>query len=340
MEIYKLEESNWDIFLNIVLNKKIETESDCTPLKIEQQEELAVPIFTSTGNHDVRINGYPLKVSTKIYRNFGLRKKEAKNYQDPFQKHQYKSLMIDKYCLGPYYKHINAFDDYFLKFGNYNFLLLNSGADSFLSLQSLLMADPAGVGFSDKQFNLALNIARREFSEEYGGSLDFIVSHHPVLNPVVKNVIFRKILKFLNLKTWENPEIFKGPQPSNKLHFKFGTISKNWLEMIGLIYQYHAVGLMGHTHRNREIKISLTGKNIEYNKDTKEITNNPFDFIWDDFTEKHRMSYFNQNLPFIFQSPSLGIGRYEDKTSPGRFRYFHLKDNKIWDMKIINLNQD
>ncbi len=70
-EEYELENTNWDIFLRILLNDPIELRMDCNPCGISPNEEISIPIFTCAGNHDVRVNGYPITTG-KYYKFFGL----------------------------------------------------------------------------------------------------------------------------------------------------------------------------------------------------------------------------------------------------------------------------
>jgi predicted phosphodiesterase len=337
METYHIDESNWGIFLNIILNKPIELRPDCDAIGVHAQQEIALPIFTLTGNHDVRVHGYPI-TSLGNYRKFRLTLLEANKYSDPFKQHRHKSLTIDKYCLGPYYQHINPYDDYFLNLGSNSFLFLNSGSDSFLDLKSLLMASPSAVGFSKKQYKFAFNVAKRFMKEYSDNTNNFLISHAPILNPQLKNPLFRKIAEILKLKKWVSPEIFKEtslrrrgvkePRADNKLDFTFGTITHNWLETLALMYRYQMIALGGHTHNNREFRYIFCGKDSECSIKNPEITEIPFAIYWDNYTKTKSSEYLQKNKPFVLQTPSLGISDSWE-TKWGGFRIIEIKDNKI-----------
>ena len=341
-QTYEMEESNWQVFMNIILNLSSGDEFQQKKNNLVSQVELNVPMFTQTGNHDVRVNGYPLNAATGIYRNFGLTMLESKSYKDPFSRNQIQALKVDKYCLKPYYEYINPFDDFFLKFGKVNLIFLNSGADTYLDFQSLLMGDPAAVGFSKKQVEFVKNITKNYVNSEE--DLNILFSHAPVLNPEIKNPLFRAILKIFRKdvhiprNNFRESRIGEGNQAMQQLIFKYGGINNNWLNFLGIMYENRMFGFHGHTHMHWETRFQLSAKRIKLKKKTKEeIKSNPFKFYLDDYSEILDSDEIRKKRPFDIQIPSLGIGKHSENIPPGKFRLIKIRDNRIESMQIITL---
>ena len=351
MKTYELEESNWDIFLRILLNDPLPLRTDVPATNIFQGEEMACPIYTVTGNHDVRVYGYPLSASTGIYRNFGISLLEAARYTDPFKKSQMKALVIDKYCLKPYYQYINPFDDYVLKFGPHTLFLLNSGSDTVLDLQSILMGNPSSLGFSKKQMKFFKNSIKKFGSKninDIGSGFRFLVCHAPILNPVTKNPMIRKLLQMIKIRKLQPPEMFKernlkrrdlpGNTAVKNLDFSFGTISRHRLDTLALMLTHRMIGLHGHTHQKREFRFVFSRKQSKIKRKSGEITNDPFVVYWDDYSGDYSEEFWNANLPLILQTPSISIGRYEDRSKPGTFRCIQITENKLTSIRLKNLD--
>jgi len=342
-ELYELHETNWDVFLRILLNQPIEYRPDCTPKNIVFHEEIAVPIFTLTGNHDVRVNGYPL-TATKFYQYFGMTKLEAKLYSDPVKTSEIKALHIDKYCLRPYYQYINPFDDYFLKFGDQLFIFLNSGSDALLSVKSLIMSNPASVGFKNTQIKFAKNVISK-IALPINGRM-FFVSHGPILNPAFKRALLQNKLGRLLPQKWITPNFYKesslarfgisNHDVSKKLNFTYGTITKNWGRALKLLHDHRMIALHGHTHLFREFHFSSCDhtKDCEL-EDLEEIKKkNPFAIYWDDYSIFKDAKFFDDDRPFDLQTPSLGIRRLEEEKKFGAFRKISLQGNQLAEIDV------
>jgi hypothetical protein len=340
---YELYETNWDVFLRILLNESIEYRPSCKPKNIVVHEEIAVPIFTVTGNHDVRVNGYPL-TATKYYRFFGMTDLEAKLYSDPVKLSEIKSLRIDKYSLQPYYQYINPFDDYFLKLGDRLFIFLNSGSDNFLSVKSLIMANPASVGFKKTQLQFATNVLSKIVMP--AGARYFFVSHCPILNPAFKRALLQnKLGRFLPEK-WTKPNFYKesslarfgisNHDVSKNLSFTYGTITKNWGRFMKLLHDYRMIALHGHTHMLREFHFNMCkdGKACDIEELEEIKKKNPFAIYWDDYSTLKEAKFFEDNRPFDIQTPSLGLRRLDEEKKFGAFRKITLQGNELVEIKV------
>ncbi len=346
---YSLGDTNWDIFLRILLNEPIQYRPDCNPTKIVRHEEIAVPVFTLPGNHDVRVHGYPLP-AMGYYKYFGMTYFEALLYKDPVKLPTEKALVLDKYCLKPYYQHINPFDDYFIRFGNRLFLMLNSGSDSFLNLKSLLMANPGCVGFKNTQLTFARRVLEACAPSFGDGSTGFFVAHSPILNPSIKGALWKSIKRALGGKKYAPPEYYKetslkarGRADTNivdELDFDIGTISKNREQILKFLFKHRLTAISGHTHMQREFHFRMCGKGNECDSiDLDELVKKRLlEITWDDYTENESPAFMQENRPFVLHTPSLGIRRLDEKREYGAFRMITFLGDRLEDIQVRHLS--
>nr|MDO8113121.1 metallophosphoesterase family protein [Candidatus Sigynarchaeota archaeon] len=351
-ESYDLQDTNWDVFLRLLLNEPLDSRPG--PLKkVIYHEEISVPVFTLTGNHDVRLNSYPLS-AVGYYKYFGLTYIEAKLYSDPVQKAAMKAIAIDKYSLKSYYQFINPFDDYYVKLGNRLLLVLNSGSDSFINLKSLLMANPGGVGFRSTQVSFAEHIAEKFLVPGDDELRCFFISHHPIVNPALKLKramylsIFRKFLP----KKWIEPEYYK--ESNLDLHgikdhdiipvlsIDNGTISKGMTQILALISRFRLIALMGHTHLLREFRLSsgdgkISGEHVEK---PHSALDGAFKIFWDDYTSTNNAEFIQKNRPFILQTPSLGLRRLDENQRFGAFRKITVSGPNLEEIQVMHVSDD
>ncbi len=345
-ETYGINQSNWDIFIRILLNLPIPLREDIEPNFQVSSEELQFPILTCTGNHDVRVFGYPL-TSLNIFRKLGFTQVEALMYEDPFKRRKFRALSTDRYTLRPYYQFINPFDDYFASFGQKIFIFLNSGGDSLFSFRKVLMGDPDSIGFSDKQLNLVKNVSRKlnPIDFDYPENLNhqiFLLTHAPIANPMIRKVFRRKFAQIFRNRAFFERErykahnlrrITKGDGKGNPyLHFDHGVISRNRIEFIKFMTENKVINISGHTHRSHEIQIKYKPQYSKTDEnDMEKIDDAAFSFYWDDFSSlpEYSPEFVQKNPPFVIQTPSLGINRNWDDIHRGAFRIYEIEENKI-----------
>jgi hypothetical protein len=332
-----------------LLNEPIEYRPDCNPSRIVHHEEIAVPVFTLPGNHDVRVHGYSLP-AMGYYKYFGMTYIEALLYKDPIKLSTERALVVDKYCLKPYYQHINPFDDYFIRFGNRFFIMLNSGADSFLNIKSLLMANPGCVGLKDTQIAFIHRVFATCSSTCGDSSTGFFVSHSPILNPSVKGALWKALRSMFNGKKYVPPEFYKesnlkerGRTDTNitdDLNFDIGTISKNRERILKFLYKNRLTAISGHTHMQREFRFRLCGaENVCDPLDMDELVRKHLlEITWDDYTDNEKPAFVQDNRPFIFHTPSLGIRRLDEKREYGAFRMISLLGDRLEDIQVRHLS--
>ncbi len=342
MENYRLDETNWDIFLRILLAEPFDIRELSTqnPIPITK-EEIAVPIYTITGNHDVRLYGYPI-TALKYYKHFGLESFEAELYNDKYTLSNIKSMIQDKYCLRPYYQFINPFDDYIVRIGGNNFIFMNTGGENMLNIKSLLLANPRAVGFSDAQINFLKSLEPimedNSLSETRKG-FNFLLTHNPLLHPEFKNIIARKIAKFFKGKNVDLLENYKATKLKAKkqsdgrandfLAFSTGTLGNNWLNALFIMHSNKMINLCGHTHLDREMRFAFCEDDIECILPDGKKAQMPFAIYWNDYTEKFGVKFIEEHLPMVSQTPSLGMGRYTSENKEGAFTRIEISGNTL-----------
>jgi hypothetical protein len=346
---YSLGDTNWDIFIRILLNEPIEYRPGCNPTKIVHHEEIAVPVFTLPGNHDVRVHGYPLP-AMGYYKYFGMTYFEAMLYKDPVKLPTEKALVLDKYCLKPYYQHINPFDDYFIQFGNRLLIMLNSGSDSFLNIKSLLMANPGCVGFKDTQLAFARRVLETCAPSCGDGSTGFLVSHSPILNPTAKGALWKSIMGAFGGKKYSPPEYYKesnlkarGRADTNivdDLNFDIGTISRNRDQILKFLFKHRLTAISGHTHLQREFRFKLCGKGNECDPMAMDelVRKRLLEISWDDYTDNESPTFLQENRPFVLHTPSLGIRRLDEEREYGAFRMITFLGDRLEDIQVRHLS--
>ena len=351
MEKFKLEETNWDIFLRILLAEPYEIRefSSQNPYPLIK-EEIAVPIYTVTGNHDVRLYGYPI-TALKYYEHFGLKSFEAELYNDRYSHSNLKALIQDKYCLQPYYQFINPFDDYIVRLGGSNFVFMNTGKEDRLNIKSLLLKNPQGIGFRDTQINFINSLepilTENSMSETRKG-FNFLLTHNPLLDPEFKNIIVRKITKIFKKKHDNLLENFKESKLKEKkkrdgratdyLYFSIGTLGNNWIQALVLMLSNKMINLSGHTHMDKEMRFAFCEDGIECILPDGKYAKMPFAIYWDDYSQKYGEKFIEENLPVVSQTPSLGMGRYTKQNKEGAFTRIEISGNRLKTFKKEHLS--
>ena len=346
-DFLEFKSTNWDVFVDIITGNRPILREDYSPVNLLEEQELGVPIFTATGNHDVRLFRYAITL-LEIYKLLGLHYLEANLYFDLFGMAPVTALIISQKALNPYFQFINPYNNYMIKLGSNSFIFLNSGADEFLEFKSLLMADPSSTGFSDSQYTFCSEILNK-IDTTHENKQIFLLSHAPMLNPIIKKSIRTKLLS--KLKLIREPDIsdtkerkliefgMKDPRADEDVEFFYGTISNNWVKFLGLTHTYKIIHLCGHTHKKQEFRIERTDNpTVSYSGNGEKILL-PFAVYWDDYSEFYTQEDIQKNRPLHIQTASLGIGRYTEKKLKGAFRIFEIKNNKLHKIQNCYLSE-
>lgn len=333
--IFAYENSNWKIFKDIILN------IDQTNKKgIKKSEEILCPIFTIPGNHDYRPWQYDLNWGG-IYKKMGLKKIEAQALKDDYSASPIRAILKSENALEGYLSEISASLDYYLKLGNFLFIFLNTGADSYKKMTDFISGSPSLTGLNQKQIKFLYNIIKSKFNKK---CQIFLCLHAPPINTREKRGILSRIKK--NFKKIIRIEIeqfreskFNGLKKKrekaridDKFNIKYGTISTNWEKLINFCYDYCTLTISGHTHMLNEYRLKKSLQNSSNGKENKESSIAVF---YDDYSE---ICKNNKNIqkysPFIVQTPALGLKSFKRLRKVGAYREIIIKNGKLSSFQV------
>jgi len=344
---FKYEETNWQIFKNIILN--------VLPKKnqkgVKKGEELLCPIITTVGNHDYRPYPYDLTWA-EMYKKIGLNAAEAIALNEMFSASPISALTKSPFALKAYSSEINPFNDFYFMLGNNMFIFLNSGADSFKNIRDLLTGHPSVTGLSSKQIKYLENLINHKMNEKTN---NFLFLHGPPINTGTKHyslqLFGKKGSKILKMKLEDFKESFlkKLGKPlsmariDNEFNVKYGCISSNWEKLIKFCKDYCILTLSGHTHTLREFRLEEP-KEKSYVYDAppfklKKIEN-PAAIFYDNYSEIYTTSeMIEKNKPYIVQTPALGLGGYKNPKTAGAYREVIIKNSKLSSFRVQYINR-
>ncbi|MFW9968779.1 MAG: metallophosphoesterase [Candidatus Odinarchaeota archaeon] len=345
---FSYEDSNWQIFKNIVLNFPSQEKYK----GIIRGEELNCPIFTTLGNHDYRPFHYDLTWGG-MYEKIGLNASEAIALNEMFSASPITALTKTTSALKGYLSEINSSSDFSMKLGSSLFIILNSGADSFRNIKDLITGHPSVTGISYKQIKYLENLMNHEFSKDLN---IFLFLHGPPLNPEGKklsiNIFEKKGSRFVrhSINEFKESIIKKLGKPLSKaridgvFNIKYGCISSNWEKLIAFCKNFTILTLSGHTHTNKEFRLGDPGevKTTVFDAPPfrfKKIEN-PAAIFYDNYSELYdNPKAVNEKKPFVLQTPALGLGSYKDPKTAGGYREVIVKDGKLVSFKVNYINR-
>ncbi|MHA1341306.1 MAG: metallophosphoesterase family protein [Promethearchaeota archaeon] len=361
--------SNWKVFMDIILGK---------PHKLNYggllpPEELMVPIFTVPGNHDYRGYSYPPTFANEM---LGFTDEEIKLY--PSSKLSYiLSLRANIKYLRGYFQFINCDLNFAKKIGNTHLLFVDTDKDSFKDIYDLVFGSPSTKGLRDSQMIWLRNYCNKNVLDT---DRVIIIMHSPLLNPPKIEIsrdtlekIFpelkkkeeetgQKLINIKLLKEYFLIDKFDDPRIDSLIDLKFGTIVKNWEEMLAFCLDCRNKGitkpvdlvLCGHAHKNLEFRIeSLMGRELQKQPNLELF---PFkkiplpcavymgnysleykaeiDYLNTLEKEKKEQRLANYNLitnkfPFILQTTALGPRSQREFSNLQAYRKITIKHNRI-----------
>lgn len=344
----KYEMSNWKVFKDIILNLKPETKFK----GVIKGEELLCPIFTIVGNHDFRPNCYDFKWGG-LYRKIGLKAFEAAVLNEFFSTSPITALSKSKNALKHYLREINPSLDFSLRLGDFNFIFLNSGGDSFKNLRDLIAGHPSVTGLNSNQISY-LNNLTNIMPTKNKNSLLFI--HGPPINIGKKQYFKKRFKKSSQINIREKLEDFK-ESISKKLglekaslridssyNVKFGTVSKNWDKLIDFCLNHTILCLSGHTHLTKEFR-------LDHSKKKTRVFDAPPFFLrrieipaaiyYDLYSELYITSKeIKDKAPFILHTPALGLGSYRKPNIVGGYRVIQFRGGELKSFKVKYMRQN
>ena len=340
---FKYENTNWQVFKNIILN----TSSEEKQKGVKRGEELNCPIFTTLGNHDYRPFHYDLTWG-EMYKKIGLNASEAIALNELFSASPISAITKSSLALKGYLSEINSFYDFSLSLGNNLFIILNSGSDSFRNLRDLLKGHPSVTGVSYKQIKYLENLINTKVN---GDTNTFLFLHGPPVNTGVKkfkfNLFEKKGARFIKNKISEFKEslIKKLEKPLSSarvdrlFNVKFGGVSSNWEKLIEFCKNFTVMTLCGHTHDNQEFRLGDPGEIRSSVYDAppfrlKKIEN-PAAIYYDNYSEIFTdTKSIKNNGPFVVQTPALGLGSYKHPEKAGAYREVTVKGGNVASFRI------
>ncbi|MHA2184702.1 MAG: metallophosphoesterase family protein [Promethearchaeota archaeon] len=343
---FKYEESNWQVFKNILLNAKGQREDK----GVGKGEELLCPIFTTVGNHDFRPYHYDITWG-EMYTKIGLNAAEAIALNELFSASPITALVKTTLALKGYLSEINPSLDFSLNLGEFHLIFLNSGSDSFKNFRDLITGHPSVTGLISKQIRFLENLLNHRLNDQAN---TFLFLHGPPINTgdakLSINIFEKKGERFIK----ETPDEFKesllrkqGQSSKARLdkafNVKYGTISSNWERLLEFCKDHSILTLTGHTHTKKEFRLEEPGiKTKVYASppfSLKKIEN-PAAVFYDDYSDLYTDAESIQKYgPFIVHTPALGLGGYKNPETAGAYREIIVKDGKLSSFKVMYINR-
>jgi hypothetical protein len=284
---------------------------------------------------------------------------------------------ISNSCAG-IFQFINPDLNFIKKIGKTHFIFLDSDKDSMLDITDMVRGSPSTKGFRNRQMRWM-----KRYCDENVRDDDNVVifTHSPPLNPpkieITRDIIEKLYPEYVNqeketgikkismdlLKEYSLIEIFDDPRIDSIVDLKFGTILKNWEEMLVFLLNCKSKGiqkkvdlvLSGHTHKNLEFRIEpLIGRELQkipyieilpfYKKE-----NIPCAIYMGNYSNEYKAEieylntlertaqqdrFMNMELiinrkPFILQTTCMGPRSQRESSSIQGFRKVHIKNDRI-----------
>jgi 3',5'-cyclic AMP phosphodiesterase CpdA len=320
-EACSFEKSNLSIFYDAVLGRG----------PLNQNNELTVPVFTTTGNHDFRPYHYNLSDRGQ-FNKFGL-KQEYIHYIDEVPVRPLDSITpANVKWLKEYFKRVNPDLDYFVRFGNTDLIFLDGGKDnySFFHLWDALGGSPDTECVTDVQVELINSYLESKRDQ----NPILIIMHTPPINirgGYKKDELYEDYRQQKTGNRWID---YKDDDLS------YGTLAYNWgnfLEVLtGLTnkrkYKVDLV-LSGHTHQDIEFRLEYYYDRKDRGKEVGIYCWNYSDQLVSKTTPEERKEWWEENKPFVLQTAATGpIGN----DRPG-VRRIVIENNQLKEMTGIRM---
>ena len=344
---FKYEESNWQVFKNIILNTKMQKEDK----GVIKGEEILCPIFTTVGNHDFRPYHYDITWG-EMYTKIGLNAAEAIALNELFSASPISALVKSTLSLKGYLSEINPSLDFSLNLGENNFIFLNTGSDSFKNFRDLITGHPSVTGLMSKQIKFLENLINHKINNKF---TTFLFLHGPPINTGEAKISIKLLekkggrFKKEKLDDFKESLLSKLGQPSSKarldkaFNVKYGTVSSNWEKLVKFCKDHSILTLTGHTHTQREFRLedpeTKTKVYASPPFSLKKIEN-PAAVFYDDYSDLYTdAESIQKHGPFIVQTPALGLGGYKNPETAGAYREVIVKDGKLSSFKVKYINR-
>ena len=336
--------SNWKVLKDILLNR---------PQKIRRGivrgEEILCPIYTIPGNHDFRPHHYDIRWGN-LYKKIGLNLNEAIALNDKLVANPIGSITRNFLALNGYLLEFNFKLNYTFKLGNYNFVFLNSGPDSFKNLRDFISGHPSATGLTNKQIQYLEYLINNGFKEN---EHSFLFLHCPPINPqknisIFDRFILAKVSGGLSRDFRHFKESLGLPRHKSRIdsqfNLKYGTISSNWEKLINFCKDHCLATFSGHTHEFKEFRLEdpaqVKTKVLEAPPFVLRKIENPAAVFYDVYSEINTdFKTIQDNSPYILQTPALGLGGYNNPKLAGAYREVKIEKGKLTSFKVFFINK-
>ncbi len=322
MSVCPFEESNLSIFCDSVLGRDL-----------NQNNELTIPIFTTTGNHDFRPYHYNLS-QEELFKSFGL-KEEYVHYLDETKVlHLDPILTANIKWLKEYFRHVNPDLDYIVRFGSTDLLFLDGGKDNY-SFFSHLWDAIGGSPDTDCVTDLQMEIIDSYFEQKKNKGPILMVMHTPPVN------IRGKYVKEELYEDFRREKTGNGWIDYRDRDLSYGSLAYNWERFLEVLtgltnkrgYKVDLV-LSGHAHQNIEFRLESYYDRKDKRKEVGIYCWNYSDQLAGKTTSKARKGWWEKNRPFVIQTAATGP---QGKDEP-EIRRITIENNEIKEMTPIKMN--
>ncbi len=359
--VYK---NNLEVFLEIILG--INKGSDKWPFFEEDQEffnkkEILAPIITTVGNHDYHKGLYGVRLAG-INKIFGITHSELIGYRDIKLWNYIFSFYSRNKFIADYFRYVNPNCNFMMQIGDeYNFIFLDTGADSLADFHDLMKGGASTKGIKDFQVDILRTYIQISLNKKI-----IIVMHTPPVSPNLSRSKRRKYKKLFNIRKrklqWSDfyeenlSKLNLSTRIEQFLNMKYQTIMYNWKIFLKIITGSDKIinrkvdlVLCGHTHSIKEYRLRETdeGQMLNYGfwglpfyiEIPCEIYASIYRERLKEFqNEQDRRIWFDVNKPFVLQTQALGpLSAKFDTKSPG-FRYVTIKNNQLVGLDIFSLH--
>ena len=257
-----------------------------------------------------------------------------------------RAILKSDNALKGYLSEINASLDYYLKLGNFLFIFLNTGSDSYKKMIDFLSGSPSLTGLTQKQIKFLNNIIKSKFNKNFQ---IFLSLHAPPINTREKRGILSRIKQKFKKKIRIKIDQFreskfkslkrKGEKTriDDKFNITYGTISSNWEKLINFCYDYCTLTISGHTHMSNEYRLKRLIQNSSIDEKMKDSSIAVF---YDNYSELYNNAKnISENGPFVVQTPALGLGGYRSPEAAGGYREIIIKNGRLISFRVKYINR-
>lgn len=347
---------NYYVFLDIILGLNRETPELANDDEYLNKNELMVPIFTLTGNHDYRLAHYDM-VFSGTYKVFGFAEDEIAEYKDQKRFKPLRAIKSKLVNLNEYLVYINPSLNYMLKIGDkFNIIFMDTGHDSLKEFYELLKGGTGTKGMQDYQVDLFRSYVKQSQDKRL-----IAILHAPPISPKISTFKRIKLGKKVSLGRMDfyskKMKQYMGTgRLDSVINLKYQSFKDHWASVLKLIIGEDLVAkrkidivLCGHTHTSVEYRLVETEEDQVFKRGVvfaPSYVRLPCDTETGDFSEEinnitdtnELKSWIEEKHPIIFQTQGLGPFAHRSKFVPPGFRYITVENYEVSKMITYSIH--